>query len=318
VPRVSILIPSYNHAAFLKVALESVQAQTFTDWEVVLLDDGSRDNSVEVATQFAESDPRINVGVNPQNLGTYGTQQWALDMANGEFVAVLNSDDFWHPTKLQLQVDRLDAQPDASACFVLGRTTDADGSPIQDVDIHGAWSRDASSREWPLLHFENRILASGVVFRRPLSFETTCRYSGDWIALLRAYRRGPLALVPEQLTYWRQHDNNTYRQSPAQAWEEIRVRESIRAQFPGPRDSMIQNEVNLWSLRLLFGDAKESLELAKRLQSYGMPLSRSIKRTLASLAPRISRQYVWRTSSGDWKKFDEFERKPFELINLQA
>jgi len=270
-----------------------------------------------VATQFAESDPRIKVGVNPQNLGTYGTQQRALEMATGEFVAVLNSDDFWHPTKLQLQVDRLDAQPDASACFVLGRTTDAAGNPIQDVDVHGVWSRDAATREWPLLHFENRILASGVVFRRPLSFETTCRYTGDWIALLRAYRRGTLALVPEQLTYWRQHDNNTYHQSPAQAWEEIRVRESIRAQFPGPKESMFQNEVNLWSLRLLFGDVKESVELAKGLRRYGMPLSMSVKRSLGSLVPRLSRQYVWHTTKVDWQKFDQFDRKPFELINLE-
>ena len=110
-PRVSIIIPSYNHGRFLRQCLQRVLDQTFTGWELILIDDGSKDDSVAIARSYA--DPRIQVHQNEANLGTYGTEQKALGMSRGEFVAVLNSDDLWHVEKLARQVELLEKHPEA-------------------------------------------------------------------------------------------------------------------------------------------------------------------------------------------------------------
>src|SRR5687767_10562470 len=110
-PQVSILIPSYNHGRFLRTCLATVRAQTFTDWDAIVVDDGSTDDSVVIAEQLGADDPRIKVYQNPQNLGTYGTEQAALEKSESPYVAVLNSDDLWHPKKLEAQVAQLEADP---------------------------------------------------------------------------------------------------------------------------------------------------------------------------------------------------------------
>ena len=127
-PRVSIIVPSFNHARFLPACLDSVLSQSFADWELHLVDDGSSDDSVLIAQGYAESDPRIKVLVNEQNLGTYGTQARALEFCTGEFVAVLNSDDFWHPDKLRQQVAALASDSMLPFCYVLGWKADLEGN----------------------------------------------------------------------------------------------------------------------------------------------------------------------------------------------
>lgn len=110
-PRVSVVIPTYNRAADLKRCLESLCAQTFREFEVLVCDDGSTDNSASIVEQFnARLDVsyhwRQNFGgpARPRNLG--------LSLARGPYVAFLDSDDWWAPTKLERSVSRLDAGAD--------------------------------------------------------------------------------------------------------------------------------------------------------------------------------------------------------------
>src|SRR5690349_16573876 len=117
-PDVSVIVPSYNHSVFLRDSIESVLAQTFNDWELVIVDDVSSDDSVEVARSY--QDPRIRVVVNESNLGTYATLNQALDLAEGNLVGVLNSDDFWAPTKLESQVEAMAEVPEASFSYTYG------------------------------------------------------------------------------------------------------------------------------------------------------------------------------------------------------
>ncbi len=268
-PRVSVLIPSYGHAAFLSDAVASVQAQTFSDWEIVLVDDCSPDDSWPAAQALAASEPRLRAFRSEANRGTYGTQQAALERAEGDLIAVLNSDDFWAPEKLALQAQALDRHSEASACAANGVAAAADGS-AQDAPALFPFSGEAPARPWGSLLHENPILASGVLFRREgLSFRSELRYSGDWMALLEAMLRGPLAPLHAPLTFWRQHDSNSYRLSPKQAWEEIRVRRAIRAfdwtQAPGfgpeGEASLEQNGLNLMALHALFGQMPEARRL---------------------------------------------------------
>lgn len=163
---VSIIVPSFNHRQFIGACLESVLAQTFEEWELLLHDDCSTDDSVDIARRYALSDARIKVSVNRENLGTYGTQASALGQATGEFVAVLNSDDFWHPHKLEAQVATLKSNRAAPLCYVLGWKADEGGAVDTSEDVHSDWPIEETQDVLPYLLHENRILASGVLFRR--------------------------------------------------------------------------------------------------------------------------------------------------------
>lgn len=293
-PRVAVIIPSYNHARFLGAAIESVLAQTFQDWTLLVLDDQSPDNSVAVAQSY--KDDRIRVLVNDQNLGTYGSQQRGIELTESEFVAILNSDDFWEPTKLAKQVALLDRHPEASACFTLGWMADTEGGILEE-DVHADWPTAEVPDLLPHLLHENRILASSVVFcRTGLAFETSCRYSGDWLALLAACTRGPLVCIPERLTLWRQHETNSYVRREPQLVEEIRVREAIARwaeRVDADRRGAARNLVNLSALYVLYGDGAAAKRTALRaLRTYPRwPLA--WKRWLLAQHPALAAKRLW-------------------------
>ena len=98
-PKVTVIIPSYNHAKFIGEAIQSVLDQTFQDFEILIRDDGSKDNSIEIIKQFTDS--RIKFAANPHNMGACYTANTMIDEANGEYIALLNSDDVWMLDKLE-------------------------------------------------------------------------------------------------------------------------------------------------------------------------------------------------------------------------
>lgn len=295
-PTVSVIVPSYNHGRFLDQALDSVAAQTFSDWEAVIVDDQSEDDSLERAERWAVRDPRFRVFSNPTNVGTYATQQRAIELARGGLIAVLNSDDLWKADKLRLQVEALKTAPDAKYCYTLGWKCDENGIEATDEDVHGDWPTDPIQDPMPWLVYENRILASSVLWRKEsLGFHTDLRYSGDWVALLEA--GAPAVLVPERLTLWRMHGSNSFTLRPEQALEEIRVRRAVQ-QVPWRRDDLdfglAMNDLNLVALYILFGDRWSAMK--RGLALVRSPLSRKValRRALSPWLPLArSRAHLW-------------------------
>jgi glycosyltransferase involved in cell wall biosynthesis len=114
-PRVSVIIPSYNHEKYVAEAIQSVLDQSYQDFEIVITDDGSNDNTVDVIKQFTDS--RIKLFVFDKNLGASIATNHCIKNSTGEFVALLNSDDVWLPNKLEKQVQFLDKHPDIGAVF---------------------------------------------------------------------------------------------------------------------------------------------------------------------------------------------------------
>ncbi len=108
-PRVSVITPAYNAAFFLQETVKSVQDQTFNDWEMIIVDDCSTDETYVLSTRIAETDKRIRVLHNEKNIGVAATRNKALDVAVGEYVAFLDADDLWLPRKLEKQVNFMDA-----------------------------------------------------------------------------------------------------------------------------------------------------------------------------------------------------------------
>lgn len=104
-PLVSIIMPCYNAECYIAQSIESVLAQTYQNWELVITDDGSTDKSVEIISKYSKNDDRINVMVSDEHQGIARTRNMSISRAKGRFVAFLDSDDIWYPEKLEKQVE---------------------------------------------------------------------------------------------------------------------------------------------------------------------------------------------------------------------
>lgn len=104
-PLVSVIMPSYNATDYIEEAIRSVQAQTVKNWELLVIDDCSRDETCQIVRRMAAEDSRIRLVVNEQNMGTARTRNRGLDLCRGQFVALLDSDDIWYPNKLEVQLE---------------------------------------------------------------------------------------------------------------------------------------------------------------------------------------------------------------------
>lgn len=127
VPLVSVVIPHYNESRLLGEAIRSVEAQSFTDWEIVVVDDGSTLEHRRAIAPLAG--PRVRI-VEQTNQGPAVASQRAMDLARGTYIAFLDHDDLWHPAKLEQDVTALDRHPDLDLVFCGFQWIDDIGEPI--------------------------------------------------------------------------------------------------------------------------------------------------------------------------------------------
>ncbi len=128
-PQVSVVIKAYNHAAYIGETIQSILDQSFQDFEIVVTDDGSTDGTANVIRGF--TDPRIHLQVFDENRGISNAMNATIARARGEFIAILNSDDFALPGRLERQVAFLIANPEIGAVFGLPRIVDESGQPTK-------------------------------------------------------------------------------------------------------------------------------------------------------------------------------------------
>ena len=147
-PRVSVILTSYNHERYINNSIESVLEQTFRDFELIVLDDASDDGSWEIINSF--SDKRIRAYRNDERKES-GNIERALTYASGEYIAIHHSDDLWLPHKLEKQVDFLDSNPGYSAVFCYINVVDGSGRIINDesnIYIKAFTHENRSRHEW--------------------------------------------------------------------------------------------------------------------------------------------------------------------------
>lgn len=129
-PKVSVIIPLYQAERFIRATLESLAAQTFTDFEGVVVDDGSRDGGPDIVRNFGDS--RIFL-VQQENRGLAGARNTGIRHAKGELIGLLDADDIWHPTKLARHVAHFDRDPDVGVSFSASGFIDENGKPTGHV-----------------------------------------------------------------------------------------------------------------------------------------------------------------------------------------
>ena len=130
-PVVSVVLTVYNRARFVAEAIDSILAQTLADFELIIVDDGSTDNSPRVIADYAERDSRVSV-ISQKNAGLVAARNVGAKKARADLLAFMDDDDHSLPTRLQKQADFLHFHPDADYCLVQANHMDESGKPIQD------------------------------------------------------------------------------------------------------------------------------------------------------------------------------------------
>lgn len=129
-PKISVLIPAYNHGKYIRDTIQSVLNQTFPDFELLITDDCSTDDTARIIRSF--SDKRITGIFFDENKGTVRSLNYLLSIAKGEYIAVLGSDDVWEPDKLEKQINVLESDKNIAACFTWATIIDQDYNIVND------------------------------------------------------------------------------------------------------------------------------------------------------------------------------------------
>jgi glycosyltransferase involved in cell wall biosynthesis/SAM-dependent methyltransferase len=225
-PKVSVIVPNFNHEAFLRERLDCIYGQTYPNIEVILLDDCSTDASRDVLERYAADHPQITRTLfNSVNSGG-PFRQWArgITAATGDLVWIAESDDFCAPDFLEVLVRAFD-DPAVLLAYARCEFVDRNGTPmagefehyVSDLDCAGQWrtryARPAHLEVAQALGVKNTVPnGSGAVFRRPVELPLlddpawlSMRVAGDWVLYLHLIRGGKVAYVPETTNYFRRY-----------------------------------------------------------------------------------------------------------------
>lgn len=221
-PLVSVVVPNYNYSRYLKGRIESIFNQTYTDYELILLDDASTDRSVEELSRYKGHSKVSQIIVNDKNTGS-PFQQWikGIKLAKGKYVWIAEADDLAYPTLLSTCINYLESHEGAAFCYVGSQIIDAEGT-VSDKDVNH-WGR-RSKKEYAYfngqdfvkhnLYWKNYVInASGVVFRREYAVNLvqstfqTMRYCGDWLFWVEMAMQGGVIEVYSNLNFFRMHQS---------------------------------------------------------------------------------------------------------------
>lgn len=204
-PTVSVIMPTHNRAALVREAIESVLAQTATDWELVVVDDGSQDQTPQVLRDYARRDARIHVA-RQSHQGLTAARNHGLRLARGEFMAFLDDDDLWLPEKLSVQVPYMQRQPELGLSYsqFYLRGASAGARPI--------YPKRPGTTFRELFH-GNFIQVPTVMIRRSCldavgEFSPAYRGAQDFDLWLRIARRYPIGFIEQPLACYRKHGAN--------------------------------------------------------------------------------------------------------------
>lgn len=233
---VSVVVPCYNAAAWIIGSLSSVYAQNWEDLELLVIDDGSTDESVALVKQHF---PQATV-LQQTNRGVAAARNAGIEAARNKWVAFIDADDYWLPGKLRAQIDLLAAHPEARMAYAGWRVWASDDSvPSQDLLEPSLSSQTSTAKVdgpagwiYPDLLLGCCVWTSTVLAQRELlnslkGFDQTLKLGEDYDLWLRASRITPILRVQRALALYRQHPNSLTRQPPTQNYEATVVQRAI-------------------------------------------------------------------------------------------
>jgi len=216
-PLVSVIIPSYNHEDYVRQAIDSVLKSSVGDIELIVVDDGSTDNSVAMIQSIEDSRLRL---VCQENKGTAGAIGRGVLMAHSPWIAILNSDDVFHPNKIETHLDIHNKNKSLEASACRARIITKDGEPFDKRHAYVQNYRRAQDTHFrlgslfrSLLVLNHLLTTSSLFIKKDVFLElkgfAPLRYTHDWFMFLTLAARGQFYIIEEQLLDYRRHDANT-------------------------------------------------------------------------------------------------------------
>jgi glycosyltransferase involved in cell wall biosynthesis len=260
---VSVIMAVHNEERFLAEAVESVLAQSFTDFELIISDDGSTDATPALARSFAERDPeRILVLRRDQNQGKPFALNRALEVRRGELIAWLDGDDVMLPGKLERQVKTLDADREAAGCSHDAEMFDSDSGSVL-----GRFSRVANGSRLRSGGIEMwfdptyKMLPSATMIRSSLcppgGFDERLTFTNDWLFDIEVFRHGRCIAIDDVLVRYRRHGDNftTRAEESGVSYEEgLMAMAIVTARYP-----QMQRRARTVSAAIMLGQARRQL-----------------------------------------------------------
>ena len=209
VPKVSVIIPTHNREAFIREAIDSVISQSYSDWEIIIIDDASEDGTEKIVKEYTRTEPRIKYFKNEKNLGIAKSRNRGLELANGIYIAPLDSDDIWlDKDKLKKQVEFLDANPDYALLGGGIMHINAESKPIKKVlfPVYDSLIRNI------ILQY-NPFAQSTLLFRKKVALEcggysTEYKICDDYDLWLKIGKNHKFTNIPQVLAGYRVHGGN--------------------------------------------------------------------------------------------------------------
>lgn len=250
---VSVIMPSYRCERFLEKSIRSVQEQTYTNWELLFVDDYSEDRTVEVVLALMQVDDRIKLFQNDKNLGAAVSRNKALREAKGRWIAFLDSDDLWEPTKLEKQIHFMEAN-DYAFSYHNYKEIDENGNElgvyVSGTKHVGKWGMYSCC--WPgclsVMYDASKI---GLIQINDI------KKNNDTAMWLKVIKKADCYLLPECLGKYRRRANSI---TPKTIWQRI------WAHYPLFRVAEGMNPITatFWVLMNVFGNAYKKWKYVKR------------------------------------------------------
>ena len=204
-PKVSVLMPVYNAGQFLARAIDSILSQTFTDWELILINDGSTDDSESVIAQYEDS--RIYYIRNGTNLGLIKTLNRGIDLCQGEYIARMDADDISLPDRLIFQVDFMNKHPNCLMCGTNAAVIDNNGNRTGKI-------RNLSGNAFLQINllFSTPFVHPSIMIRKEIleknRYDDHYKHAEDYELWCRIAKLGKMANLNKELLEYRWHDSN--------------------------------------------------------------------------------------------------------------
>jgi len=243
-PPLSVVMPVRNGRRFLDEAVRSVLAQTFNDFEFVVLDDASDDGTTELLRRWARRDARVRLVESARPLGLSGSSNAVVRASRAPLVARMDADDVAHPERLARQLAVMRARPNVALCGTLCEGIDAAGRRVRPRD---RWGLVRASLYPPFPH--GSAMFRRAAFERVGGYREECAGWEDQDLFLRLSRLGPALVLPEPLYLYRYHCDNTTGGTPVEHRARLYgVRGLCLAEFRAGRDySALLSELASWN-----------------------------------------------------------------------
>ena len=251
---VSIIMPTYNCARFIRESIDSVLAQTYTNWELIIVDDSSTDNTAEMIANF--NDPRIHYLRNEQNEGAALTRNKALRAVKGRYIAFLDSDDLWHPDKLERQIAFMEQNGYA---FTYHEYTEIDESS-NPIGIYVSGKKHVRPFDMYCCCWPGCLSVVYDAKNIGLIQIPDIRKNNDSAMWLQAIRKADCYLLPENLAQYRRRTGSI---TPTSVWKKIGWHYILFRQGAG----MNPVAATFWMIMNIVGNSYKKLKYIYRYET---------------------------------------------------